>query len=118
MKIKYEAVHPVDALKVMFPDLDPDVEASMREICDVTVNVRQRMVLVADWLGWQDENLSFGLRTLQDAERLYLMANYAGPPYTEMADEWPEGLIKRVIGYDPFAEACRKSELLLLKSSG
>lgn len=35
------------------------------------MNAREKLAAVADWLGWQDETLSAGLRTAEDALKLY-----------------------------------------------
>lgn len=63
-------------------------------------NTREKMLLVADWLGWQDEQMSFGLRSMRDAEELYDEA-MAGD--NEMAEDWTSAARKRVLGYDPMS---------------
>lgn len=65
-------------------------------------NVRERMVLVADWLGWQDEELSVGLKSMADAEKMYLAA--IGGDLSEMADEWEPKQRINLIGYDPMLQ--------------
>lgn len=66
------------------------------------MNVREQLTAIADWLGWQDESLSFGLVNSLDAMRLYDFAQ-ANPMLPEMADEWtPEQRIE-ALGYDPLA---------------
>ena len=73
------------------------------------MNARETLEAVAKWLGWQDENLSAGLRSPQDALKLWehWQANAATLP--EMADEEveEEGVASceehriLVLGYDP-----------------
>lgn len=66
------------------------------------MNAREQLAAVADWLGWQHENLSFGLRTSLDALRLYDHAQ-AHEELAEMADDWePQDRIA-ALGYDPLA---------------
>ena len=73
------------------------------------INVREKMTLVAEWLNWQEEQLSYGLRSFDDAVILYDAmvgeCNHLG----EMADEWPEVERIRLLGYDPM-QACEKPE--------
>ncbi len=47
------------------------------------LNAREKLLAIADWLGWQNENLSFGLKSPEDAVKLY---NY----WQERADSLPE----------------------------
>lgn len=65
-------------------------------------NARQQLALIADWLGWQDESLSFGLRHSMDALRLYDYGQ-AHPNLPEMADEWTPRSRVAALGYDPLA---------------
>lgn len=78
------------------------------------MNTREKLIAIADWLGWQDENLSFGLRSVADAERLYDHWQAHAAELPEMTDEaWfsPSGeevdridiAARRrvVLGYDP-----------------
>lgn len=64
------------------------------------MNAREQLAAVADWLGWQDESLSFGLRNSMDALRLYDYAQ-ANPSLTEMADDWTPQTRIAALGYDP-----------------
>lgn len=66
------------------------------------MNARETLVHVADWLGWQDEHLSSGMRNAFDALRLYdyWLAHQETLP--EMADEWDEKRRIAALGYDPF----------------
>ena len=34
------------------------------------MNAREILVAAADWLGWQDEDLSFGLKSAEDGIKL------------------------------------------------
>lgn len=68
------------------------------------MNAREQLAAVADWLGWQDESLSFGLRNSMDALRLYDYAQ-AHPNLHEMADEWPSRTRIAALGYDPLETA-------------
>lgn len=71
------------------------------------MNTREKMAAIEHWLGWMDESLSFGLKSIADAEKLY---DYwqSNPDLPEMADEWEDDegndiAVHRVaaIGYDP-----------------
>lgn len=64
------------------------------------MNTRETLALIADWLGWQEETLSFGLRNAFDALRLYDYAQ-AHPDLGEMADEWEPCDRIAALGYDP-----------------
>lgn len=64
------------------------------------VNARQLLAAVADWLAWQDENLSRGLRSGEDALKLYSYAQ-AHTELAEMADSWESKDRKKALGYDP-----------------
>lgn len=72
------------------------------------MNVREKMEAIAAWLGHTDETISFGLRSIADAEKLY---DYAG---TRDSDEYPDQYttteFRRVLGYVPWDEAI-KNEL-------
>lgn len=76
------------------------------------MNSRETLVNVAEWLGYQDETLSFGLRNAFDALRLYDYAQ-AHPNLPEMADEWTERQFIAALGYNPMTE-----EFLEVKSTG
>lgn len=68
-----------------------------------TYNARVQLADVAEWLGWQDESFSFGLRSSLDALRLYDYAQ-AHPELPEMAEEWETEDLEAAIGYDPMGE--------------
>lgn len=65
------------------------------------MNARETLAHVADWLGWQDEDLSAKLRNAFDALRLYDYAQ-ANPDLEEMADVWDAKHRIAALGYDPF----------------
>lgn len=78
------------------------------------MNVREKAEAIAKWLGWQHEDLSFGLRTLTDAEKLYdYWQNQADVDLPELADEesdyedGPDVAAHRVLalGYDPMVRS-------------
>ena len=71
-------------------------------------NPREKLAAVAHWLGWQNEDLSFGLRSPEDAIKLYDYWDVRGDSLPEMADEYvdDEGRFvaifrKDALGYDP-----------------
>lgn len=64
------------------------------------MNARERLAAVAEWLGWQDEDMSAGLRNAFDGLRLYDYAQ-AHPDIGEMADEWETSYRVAALGYDP-----------------
>lgn len=63
-------------------------------------NAREYLAVVAEWLSYQDECLSFGLVNSYDALRLYDHAQ-ANPHLGEMADEWLTQDRIAALGYDP-----------------
>lgn len=71
-------------------------------------NPREKLAAVSNWLGWQNEDLSFGLRSPEDAIKLYDYWDVRGDTLPEMADEYvdDEGRFmsifrKDALGYDP-----------------
>src|SRR5579864_1935301 len=70
-------------------------------LLEMTMNARERLAAAAEWLGYNDEQLSFGLRNAFDALRLYDYAQ-AHPNLPEMADEWEESDLIAALGYSPF----------------
>jgi hypothetical protein len=68
------------------------------------MNARELLAAVADWLGWQDEDMSYGLKSGEDALKLYAYAQ-AHDELGEMADEWEPKDRKKALGYDPLAVA-------------
>lgn len=69
----------------------------------ISYNARQQLADVAEWLGWQEESFSFGLRNSFDALRLYDYSQ-AHPELPEMANEWEAEDLEAAIGYDPTSE--------------
>jgi len=67
------------------------------------MNARERLEAVFNWLGWQDEQLSAGLKNSFDALRLFDYAQ-ANPDLSEMADEWNEKHLIAAVGYNPLAD--------------
>jgi hypothetical protein len=72
------------------------------------MNAREMLSNVADWLGWQDEDLSAKLHNAFDALRLYDYAQNH-PDLPEMADEWEEEDLINALGYNPFAQDYKNS---------
>lgn len=74
------------------------------------MNVRAKMALVADWLGWQDEDLSCGLKSIEDAVKLYdywqtnnFLPEMADIDFDDEGNEvGPKHRVK-ALGYDPLA---------------
>ena len=71
-------------------------------------NSREKMAAVAHWLGWQDEDMSYGLKSISDAEKLYDYWDVRGDDLPEMADTVydDEGCLMALfrldaLGYDP-----------------
>lgn len=64
------------------------------------MNAREILVAAADWLGWQEEDMSFGLKSAEDAIKLYAYAQ-AHDELGEMADEWAPKDRRKALGYDP-----------------
>jgi hypothetical protein len=64
------------------------------------MNAREILAAAADWLGWQDEDMSFGLKSAEDAIKLYAYAQ-AHPELPEMADEWEPKDRRKALGYEP-----------------
>ena len=75
-------------------------------------NAREELALAAEWLGWQDENLSFGLKSAEHALKLWRYWQ-AHPELPEMADSDydDEGKLvgpknrRKALGYDPMRRA-------------
>lgn len=74
-------------------------------------NARERLLAAAEWLAYQNEDLSFGLRSASDG--LELFERWTGTPgLPEFCDEQTDDagrklapIRKRILGYDPLAEA-------------
>lgn len=65
------------------------------------MNAREILAAAADWLGWQDEDLSFGLKSAEDAIKLYAYSQANSGSLPEMADEWEPKDRRAALGYDP-----------------
>ena len=74
------------------------------------INAREMLNIIEEWLGWQEETLSFGLKNAFDALRLYDYWLTHEAKLGEMADEWePENRIA-ALGYDPMDGAIHESK--------
>lgn len=72
------------------------------------LNAREKLIIVVNWLSAQDENLSYGLKSPEDAIKLW---NY-GVKHQELAEfcdendgsesDWTVEHFKEAIGYCPF----------------
>jgi len=71
------------------------------------LNTREKIAAVADWLGWQEEQLSYGLRSTEDAFKLYdywrADQNLPEMADEDYADEDTDLTLHRIaaLGYDP-----------------
>jgi hypothetical protein len=65
-----------------------------------THNAREILGIVENWLGWQDETLSDGLKSPCDSIKLWDYAQ-AHPDLHEMADQWPRRVLRDALGYNP-----------------
>lgn len=74
------------------------------------MNSRELLAAAAEWLGWQDEDLSARLRNAFDALRLYDFAQ-THPNLPEMADEWEAEQLIQAIGYNPFEQDYSESNV-------
>lgn len=65
-------------------------------------NAREQLVAAAEWFSYTNEDLSFGLKSGDDALKLWKhMINDAGESLDEFADSWPKSVLISVLGYDP-----------------
>jgi len=83
-------------------------EIDAKKILDSTIkenNPREILVLVADWLAWQTEALSDGLKCPQDAIKLWMYAITHDDTFCEMADEWDDSHLIAALGYNPLERA-------------
>ena len=82
------------------------------------MNAREILVAAADWLGWQDEDMSFGLKSAEDAIKLYAYAQ-AHPDLPEMADKWEPKDRRKALGYEPMNrwDATREKTKFLNRSA-
>lgn len=73
------------------------------------MNAREKLAAVADWLGYNSETLSDGLRNAFDGLRLYDYAQ-SNPDLDEMADSWEPQHRIAALGYDPFDGEFQEAE--------
>ena len=66
----------------------------------INMNAREQLVAAADWLGYQHEDMSYGLKSPQDGLKLWLYAE-AHADLAEMADTWEPRDRVKALGYDP-----------------
>lgn len=67
-------------------------------------NVREQLAACESWLGDQDETFSDGLRSPEDALKLYRYALANDHHLAEYAEDWHKRDLIAAIGYDPRAE--------------
>lgn len=67
-------------------------------------NAREMLNVVGNWLGDQEEGLSYGLRNAFDALRLYDYWQAHENALSEMVEEWPHEERVAALGYDPLDE--------------
>jgi hypothetical protein len=84
-----------------------------------TRNAREQLAAAADWLGWQDENMSMGLKSPADGLKLWQHWQKHQERLPEMADEDCDGADVRAerikaIGYDPLSPARQRAALKAL----
>ena len=65
------------------------------------MNAREILKATADWLGWQHEALSFGLKSAEDGIKLYQYAQ-DHPELEEFAEDWLPRDLRKALGYNPF----------------
>lgn len=63
-------------------------------------DVTTKLNAVIQWLSFQTDDLSFGLRSAEDAIKLYDYAK-ANPELPEFADDWGKQDRLAAVGYDP-----------------
>lgn len=87
-----------------------------------TRNAREILLAVAEWLAWQDENLSFGLRSPEHGIKLWRYWQARPAELPEMADEQCEGVNvaahrRKALGYDPLSESAQRAALDAMEST-
>lgn len=75
------------------------------------LNAREKLLVIADWLGWLNEGLSFGLKSPEDAIKLYNYWQKHAETLPAMADQeydnegrWVFMFRKHALGYDPLGQ--------------
>lgn len=83
--------------------------------CIADMNAREELEAAFNWLAYQAEDLSYGLKCAEDGLKLWRYAN-AHPDLAEFCDQesgepgdWTTRHFKAAIGYDPFKRAFRLS---------
>ena len=66
------------------------------------IDVTEKLNAVITWLSFEYDDLSFGLRTAEDAIKLYDYAQ-ANPGLPEFTDRWEVQTRIDALGYDPLA---------------
>ena len=69
--------------------------------CNDFGNAREQLAACADWLGWQDESLSYGLKSPADGLRLWAYWYARQDTLAEFADSWTPKERRAALGYDP-----------------
>ena len=76
------------------------------------LNAREQLDAAATWLGYQDEDLSFGLKTPEDALKLWRgwIADPELPEFCDEAEDKEDRAVllartKKILGYDPWKRA-------------
>ncbi len=63
-------------------------------------NTRDKLERIVSWLRHTHESISYGLRSIADAEKLYDYSQTRAAD--EYPDEWPTAELIRVLGYNPW----------------
>lgn len=76
------------------------------------LNAREQLEAAATWLGYQHEDLSYGLKSPEDGIKLwrYWTANDRLPEFCDQPEDEAEGKVvvkhvKKAIGYNPWERA-------------
>jgi hypothetical protein len=78
----------------------------------MNINAREQLEAATEWLGWSNENLSFGLKNAEDGLKLWRhMIEDKGRELPEFADEWPEEVLVRILGYNPMDGDVRSGDV-------
>jgi hypothetical protein len=80
------------------------------------MNAREQLLAAAEWLGWQDEDMSMGLKTAADGLKLWAYWQARPDTLPEMADEDAEGVNvaaarRKALGYDPLSPTRQRAAL-------
>ena len=76
------------------------------------LNAREQLEAAASWLGFQHEDLSFGLKTPEDGLKLW-RGWQSDPELPEFCDEYEDAndaktlsaRVRKILGYDPWKRA-------------